>query len=67
MTSLFSGYELKIFSFHQEDFKGDRRAGEFFRDLKTGIGSAFNDPIIICFSIFDHLKFTAFTPIEKIC
>jgi len=56
MASLFPGYELKIFSFRQEDFKGDRRAGEFSGDLKNRLGSKFIDGIDICFVISQQKK-----------
>ena len=51
MASLFPGYELKIFSFRQKDFKGDKCAGEFIGDLKNRHWSEFKDGIDICFAI----------------
>ena len=66
MASLFPGYAIKIFSFRQKDFKGDQRAGEFFRDLKPGIESALKDKISICFSLTDNLKSMVSPPTELI-
>jgi len=66
MASLFPGYAIKIFSFRQKDFKGDRRAGEFFRDLKPGIESALKDKISICFSLTENLNFMVYPVTELI-
>jgi hypothetical protein len=56
MASLFPGFELKIFSFRQEDFKGDRRAGEFIGDLKNRLYSKLTVGIHICFAISQQKK-----------